>query len=486
MNPVLSLQAIATSGPSISNGNYFVVTADDVVPIDVYPRHDRGAGMDCLIEQEVLGQREEHVPQRLSELFQNFGFEWEPLSEPGHMRFIGYAAFMLDQAKNNAARVANSILQNLDIPVLRLDGASIVDPSSPVMNEYLRLTSNNGLYGDFPYVVMGAGSRYNLRQTGCFQKYSACLQGSLAVESLPVALFEISDSFRREPEDSLQLNFRLRRFHLPEAHIHAKTVRDAVEISLELHRRILPAMSELEADLVLLINATHEFASANHDYFKLLASQAKSLALLKVTPPGEMCEDGIEVDVEYKIVASTGCCRELSTFQIDEQITRNFGVRCIDGSTPSTIHAVFTGGIERYLYFVFDRVVRTESAGARRHLPLWISPVIARVAASDIEAADSTTSVARQLSDAGIRTELDDRGLDLEAMIANADAILAPYFVLVPADGSLVKVRDFESGIFRDMTVGELIGGIKDVSAQPQTESFQRLSRQPLNMSQGS
>src|SRR5262249_46448344 len=175
-----------------------------------------------------------------------------------------------------------------------------------------------------------------------------------------------------------------------------------------LHPRILSTLSELEADLVLLISATHEFAASHHDYFKQLASHTKSPALLKVSPPGRMCEDGVEVDVEYKIVDSAGCCRELSTFQIDEQITTNFGVRCDDGTTPATIHSVFSGGVERYLYLTLDRIVRSQVAGLRRHLPLWMSPVVARVVPAEAAATQSALSIAGQLSSAGIRTELDD------------------------------------------------------------------------------
>ena len=476
----------------VTDPRYYVVTSEGVVPIDVYPGTDLGAGMDCLIEQEVLGQRSERVPERLSELLQSFGFEWEPLSEPGHMRFLGHAAFMLGQAKNNAASVASSIFQSLDIPVLRLEGVSLVDPATPAMREYLRLTSiNAGLYGDSPYEVGGAGRSYLLRQTACFQKFSACLSRSLVADSLPVALFEISDSFRHEPADTLQLSYRLRRYHLPEAHIHTRNVRDAVEMSLQLHPRILLTLSELEADLVLLISATHEFACSNHDYFKLLASHMKSPALLKVSPPGRMCQDGVEVDVEYKIVDSEGCCRELSTFQIDEQITKNFGVRCDNETTPSTIHSVFSGGVERYLYFILDRIVRFESAGIRRRLPIWISPVLARVVPLDAAAAQSALSIACQLSGAGIRTELDDRGHDLESAVGDADSLLVPYVVrvsAVPTGGNdIVSVRDFRSGIFRDREVRELIAEIQNAGVRTCADKFQQLSRQPfaLRASQG-
>lgn len=478
---------IASSAPALADANYYVVTSQDVVPVNAYPGACLGAGMECLIEQEVFGRRSERTPDRLSELLQTFGFEWEPLSEPGHMRYLGYAAFMLNQAKKNAARVANSILQSLDIPVFHLDGVSLVDPSAPVMSEYLRMTSfNTGLYGDSPYEVRAAGRSYILRQTGCIQKFSACLSRRLAADSLPVALFEISDSFRREPEDNLQLSYRLRRFHLPEAHVHTRRVRDSVETSLKLHPQILLTLSELEADLVLLISATHEFARSNQDFFKQLVFDAKSPALLKVSPPGQMCEDGVEVDVEYKIVDSMGCCRELSTFQIDEQITRSFGVRCDDGTTPSTIHAVFSGGVERYLYFTLDQIVRFEAAGARRRLPLWISPIVVRVTPTDASAAQSALSIAGQISGAGIRTELDGRGCDLEYAIRDADSLVVPFLVIVGNGltdrNPIVNVRDFRSGVFRDRSLTELIAEIKNDGVQHLADDFQRLSRQPFNV----
>jgi threonyl-tRNA synthetase len=394
---------------------------------------------------------------------------------------------MFGQAKDNAASAACSALRSLDIPSLRLDGVNLVDPATPSMGEYLKMTwSHAGLYGDGPYEVGGADRPYLLRQTSCFGKFSACKSRPLAAGSLPLALFEISDSFRREPEDTLQLSYRLRRFHLPEAHIHGRDLRDAVDMSLPLHRHILGILSELDAELVLLINATYEFAAANHDYLKLLAAEAHSPAMLKVAPPGTMCEDGVEVDVEYKVVDSAGYCRELSTFQIDEQITRSFGIRCDDGTVPSTIHSAFSGGVERYLYLALDRIVRYEAAGVRRHLPLWLTPVVARVVPADAAAIRSALAVATRLSNSGVRSELDDRGRGLASAIADADSLLVPYVVLVDADlpaaGHVVQVRDFGSGLFRDRDIRELIAEIDSRGRRPGADGFQRLSRQHFNV----
>jgi threonyl-tRNA synthetase len=469
--------------------DYYVVTADAVVPIGDYPAAARGAGLAGLIEQEVRGRRLERTPPRLAELLETFGFAWEPLSEPGHMRVLDHAAFMLDRAKTYAARQAAAIFRALDVPCVNLDGVSLVDPYAPVMREYLRLTTRERLYGDAPYQVGGGDRTYMLRQTACLQKYSACLDRRPAAGALPVALFEISDSFRREPAETLRLGYRLRRFHLPEAHIHGRGVRDSAELTGHLHGRILRVLAELEADLVLLISATHEFAAAYPGYLNRLAAAAGAPALLKVAPPGGICGDGVEVDVEYKLVDALGCCRELSTFQIDDLITRAFGVRCADGSTPSTIHAVPTGGVERHLFAQLDRIVRGEAAGLRRHLPLWLSPVVARVVSAGPESTGAAAALARRLAAAGIRTELDDREHDLDSAIRDADALLVPYLLCADAaagsaaaEGGGVRVRDYRSGVFRDRDLAAVIAEVRGRDDPPAPDGFPRLSRRPFDV----
>jgi threonyl-tRNA synthetase len=472
--------------PTSAGWEHHVVTADDVVPLADYPAADRGPGLTSLIEQEVLDQRRERIPLRLAELFRTFGFEWEPLSEPGHMRVFDRAAFMLGRAKEYATRTAAATFRSLDVSWIDLDGVSIIDPATPVVREYLKLTARDGdLYGDKPYQVDGGDRAYMLRQTACFQKYSACLDRRLTAGSLPTALFEISDSFRREPAETLQLSFRLRRFHLPEAHVHSRGVQDALELSRHLHPRILQVLAELEVDLVLLISATHEFARTHADYLKQLAAEAGCPALLKVSAPGEICADGVEVDVEYKPVDSLGCCRELSTFQIDDLITRRFGVRCDDGTTPSTIHSVLTGGVERYLFCALDRIVRGEAAGLRPHLPLWLTPVAARVVPAGPRSAAAALAVARRLVAAGVRTELDDREHDLDSAIRDADALLVPYLLWVDAataDSGAVRVRDYGSAAFRDRDLEEVIAEARDPGEQSVSTGVPpRLSRHPFN-----
>ena len=201
-------------------------------------------------------------------------------------------------------------------------------------------------------------------------------------------MFELSDSYRREAVRRLQLCARLRRFHLPELHIHTRNMPAAVELSVALNEIIVAQISEVADEWQLLISATHEFARSHEQYLRTLAATVRMPLLLKVYPPGRLCQDGVEIDVEYKVSDANGCPREFSTFQIDERITRSFGLRC-RGQTRSekgmaTIHGVLTSSVERYLYFAFDRIARLEAAAIVSHYrcgyaqPLFVLFLLAR------------------------------------------------------------------------------------------------------------
>jgi threonyl-tRNA synthetase len=468
--------------PGTSRADY-VVTPEGVTLLGDFPPRDRGPALDTLIALEVLGQRLERVPDRVADLLHRFGFEWEPLSEPGHMRMLDHAAFLHERAREHAAHTAAAAFGALDVPCATLDGVSLVDAVAPVMRDYLTLTAAEPeLYGAGPYEITRIDGSYLLRQTSCIQKYSVCRDRPLAAASLPVALFEISDSFRREPEETLQLSYRLRRFHLPEAHVHSRRLAEAVDLSLLLHQRILRVLAELAADAVLLVNQTHRFFTAYPDYVVRLVEQAGCPALLRVAAPGQRCQDGVEVDVEYKLIDALGCCRELSTFQIDEEITRRFGVRCDDGNLPTTIHAVLTGGVERYVFLALDGVARAEAAGRPRHLPLWLSPVVARVVPVAADAVGAALTVADRLVAAGIRADVDDRGGGPGAAVADADALLVPVLIEVDeaAGDGRVRVHRYGSAESREERLDHVVAELRRDSRPGATARPPRLSRRPF------
>ncbi|MGY5055122.1 aminoacyl--tRNA ligase-related protein [Streptomyces sp. 900105755] len=478
----MTASASTSFPPTTRAGGDYVVFLDRTVAVSELPEDGHGPALDALLAQEVRGERRERVPERVAALLDGFGFGWEPLSEPGHMRAVGDAAYLLARCQERAADAAASAFRDLDIPWIGVDGVSLVDTKAPVVASYMTLTSGvPGLYGDAPYAVTGEHDGYVLRQTSCFQKFSVCRERRLARRALPVALFEISDSYRREPADELQLCYRLRRFHLPEAHVHTAGVGPAVETTIQLHRHVIGILADLGVEVALLVTASHAFVTEHPDYTGQLVAAAGVPALLRIGPAGSQCQDGVEVDVEYKVLDSTGVCRELSTFQIDRDITRQFGVRCDDGSHPATIHTVLTGGVERYLYTVLDRVAQAEAQGTPRPLPLWLTPLHVRVLPADTRSLGAALATADHLLRAGLRVEVDDRFPDADQAVADATASLVPALLRVgTAAGGRpsTEVRRLGTAAFRDVDVPELVGSL--TAGAPDLGHAPRLSRRPF------
>ena len=465
---------------------FFIATPADLVALDQLPAGERSAGLESLIEQELHGRRAESVPPRVADLCRRFGFEWEPIAELGHMRFVGPGAFMFSRAREVAAEAAREAVRALRIPLVEIEGVNLLDESTTLMRRYAELLANEpGLYGSRPYEVAGEDARrLVLRQTGCLQKLAVCRDRHLSEGGLPLALFEISDSYRQEPAETLQLGARLRRFHLPEAHLHTAGLEEAVGLSLELAGSFAREASRLTDDLQLFVSASHRFASRRPDYFMRLAAILGRPVLVKRYPAGAICQDGVEVDVEYKVIDALGCAREFSTFQLDERITRVFGLGG-PGRPLATIHAVFTSSVERYLYFQLDRVAASEARGVRATLPLELSPVVVRLIPSESAALQRALELAPVFEGAGIRVDVDDRPIEVARKLADADAELVPYQILLAAaddQDRRVAVRACRTGAIERRPLSELGTELVREERRPrfrQSSGF-RLSRRPL------
>jgi threonyl-tRNA synthetase len=425
---------------------------------------DRAAwarGLASLVDQEVLGRRRGPVHPRVRQLLARFGFEFEPASEPGHMRFQPSAAQMLQRVTTYAEARARAIAADLGIPFDRVEGVNVIDGSAPVLRDYLRLIHGEGdLYGAQPYFLAPPRPHLLLRQTACLQKYSVAQEWDSAATVLPRCLYELSDSFRGEPEDDLQLSFRLRRFRVPEAHLHARSLDESVAQAERVHALISSDLAGHTGEVALLVTATHEFVRRHRGFLVRLTARAGAPALLKEIPPGALCQDGVEIDVEYKFVDATGFARELSTFQIDELITRSVGVSRPEAPV-TTIHTVPIGSAERFVFAAFDRIARLEADGGRARLPLWLSPVAVRLAWDRDQAPPPgvVDALCLALEAHRLTVDIDDRPMPLAEKVAAADTELVPLVLLLgrASTADLVEVRCFDNERTSTMRLPDLL-----------------------------
>lgn len=421
---VLADGDIIPLGPGFADGQAGWSRADELLPSLDLP------GIPSLVAQEMHGTRHLTAPGDVETLLRRAGFDWEPATEPGHMRLLPPAAFILSQVLHYAETSTRRMATALGLPFESISGINVIDGSADMLRNYMRLLdAATGVYGTSPYRLADPTSTLLLRQTSCLQKYSVARDWVLDDRHLPRCLYELSDSFRREREADLELCFRLRRFHLPESHIHSSSLGELQELGLGLHEQITAELGRWTDGHVLLLTASDRFASENPEYLQRLAATTQRPALLKVCGPDEMCEDGIELDVEYKIVDGYGHARELSTFQLDELITRAFGF----ASPLVTMHAVPLGGAERFVYAVFDLVSSRLRSGVFAHLPLWMTPTAVRAVweRGETAAAETARRIAVTLEASGIRTDLDDRPVPLGRKLHEARQDLVPYQILV-------------------------------------------------------
>jgi threonyl-tRNA synthetase len=486
--------SIVGKAPHSTNDTLFVVDSDRPVPLVEAKLIQESPALSSLIQQEVHRNGRARTSERVSGLLERFGFDWEAVTEPGHMRFGPAATFVTAAAARYAEARARSIADALDLPFDVVDGVKLVDAAAPALRDYLTLISAAPeLYGRESYELQSPHETLQLRQTGCLQKF-LMLQHWGSDSVLPRCIYELSNSFRGEPVGDLELCFRLRHFRLPEAHVHARSLIESVAQARVVHRAIVDDLTPVVGRLAMLISTTAEFAATYEDMIVDLTRDAESPALLCVSPPGVACQDGVELDVEYKFADSEGFARELSTFQIDERIGRAFGLGTRDVPL-TTIHCVPIGSVERFVFAAFDRIARLEAAGGSPRLPLWMSPTVVRIVLppdGNPGIADVAEIVAT-LAGNGVRVDVDDRPIGVAAKSADARADLVPVQIHVSdADATAadaLHVTKFESPAARGepMSLACLVDQLMaapDFTESPRLHRPRRLSEIPQRLSQ--
>jgi threonyl-tRNA synthetase len=131
--------------------------------------------------------------------------------------------------------------------------------------------------------------------------------------------------------------------------------------------------------------------------------------------------------IDFMAFDAIGRRHQVATIQLDFVQPENFGLYCINEEGKKErvvmIHCAVMGSIER-----FSATYLEHCAG---NLPLWLSPVQVRI----LPIADAHKSKADELlgmlSDAGIRTEIDDSNIGFGKRVRKAKEDKLPYFIVI-------------------------------------------------------
>jgi threonyl-tRNA synthetase len=417
-----------------------------------------GPGMkefESLVEKEALKKGLTGGEPRYLEYARRFGLEWESYADLGQMRF-GPESDMIIQLLSD---YANQVIRRIGIPILNVRGTNMFDVNVKPIKEHLQL------FGSRAYELDVDERTFVLRYAACFQQFSMVKDWTLSYRTLPFGTFEVADSYRMEQSGELLLSFRLRKFLMPDLHIYLKNLSEAIDVGRKVHDRIYEEIRRINREYVSIYNTTRSFFQHNKDLFIEMARVEKKPLLLNFVPEGHYYW---VLNVEYNIIDDLDRPREIGTFQIDVGNAQRFDIHYAnekgEREYPVIIHTAVIGGLERYLFALLDSAVRMERQGKKPMLPVWVSPVHARVIPLSKQLVKDGMVILDKLEEAGIRADLDDRDDTLQSRIRDAELSWVPYIVVFgerELKSDKLSVRTREDGKEIKTSVTELISRIR-------------------------
>jgi threonyl-tRNA synthetase len=435
---------------------YFVLTKDgSLIEADKYKFKEGEEDFRILVEQEAFGAKGRENPEpSYIKFMKKFGIEWEEMSDLGHMRYGPLGAFIFDML----GEYVSSVVSKLPFPVYFVKGTNMFNLKEKAIAEHA------SLFGQRMYVAKSEDRHLVLRYAACFQQFAMIKHWQLSYNSLPFGAFEIADSYRFEQSGELLLGFRVRRLMMPDLHVFCKDLEEAKEQFLILHKTIHSEMEKIGRKYVSLYNLTSlEFLEKNREFFMKLVEREHNPVLICVYPPG--INYYWVLNIEYHIIDELGRAREIGTVQIDLGNAERFGITYVDKNGkkrhPIILHTAILGSLERFMYTIFDNLVKMENPT----LPLWLSPIQVRIIPVSSKYIEEAKKLVVRFRERMIRADLDDREETVEKKVRDAETSWINYIIVFGEKEIATKklmVRDRKRGQIREMLEEDLIKEIEE------------------------
>ncbi|MBO7745243.1 threonine--tRNA ligase [Paenibacillus sp. MWE-103] len=313
----------------------------------------------------------------------------------------------------------------------------------------------------FPKMVMD-NEELVLRPMNCPHHMMVYKSEMRSYRDLPVRVAELGTMHRYEMSGALTGLHRVRAMTLNDAHIFARPdqIKDEFARVINLIRQVYEDFGIKEYRFRL----SYRDPQDTEKYFqndemwemsqRMLREVVEELGLPFFEAEGEAAFYGPKLDVQIK--TALGKEETLSTAQLDFLLPERFELEYVgdDGKKhrPVVIHRGIISTMERMTAFLLENF-----AGA---LPLWLSPVQAKIIPVSTAYEAYAREVEEKLQLAGIRVESDLRNEKLGYKIREAQLEKAPYMLVVgenEANSESVSVRKRGEGDLGSKPVAELI-----------------------------
>jgi threonyl-tRNA synthetase len=347
---------------------------------------------------------------------------------------------------------------------------------------YKRVTTPNitksGLYhtsGHLPYYkddmyppmkLDDSEEEYFLKPMNCPHHHMIFDATQHSYRDLPLRLAEYGTCYRYESSGELFGLMRVRGFAQNDSHIYCteeQAVEEFVKV-MKLHEYYYKTLgiNDYHLELALRDPKNTDKYHGNEEMWikaeKLMREAVKQVDIPMVEEIGSAAFYGPKID--FIIHSKIGREFAISTNQIDLFMGDRFGLKFTDKDgkekTPVIIHRAPLGSHERFIGFLIEHF-----GGA---FPTWLSPVQVKILPISEKHLGYANEVLKNLKEAGIRVELDERSETLGNKIRNAQNEKIPYMLVLgdkEIENKEVSVRN-RAGENSTMQLSNFIGIIKD------------------------
>lgn len=416
--------------------------------------------------------------------------DYESSSDPGNLRFYPEGklikSLLEDHVRNS---LANYRAIEVETPIMY----SVLHPS---LKDYLE---------KFParqYSISGKGkgkdngneSDLFLRFAACFGQFLMSKEMNISYKNLPLKIFELAPSFRKEKRGELAGLRRLRKFTMPDMHTLCRDMDEALvefKKQYELCMQVLAEIGFSPTDYEVALRFTREFyegegegdsdadgamrtgTTTNKEFIKRIARIAGRPVLVEMWDQRYFY---FVLKFEFNFVDASAKASALSTVQIDVENAERYDISYTDADgrqrRPIILHCSPSGAIERCIYALLEKAYmdmypdtdRDTADGVMPMLPLWLSPTQLRLIPVADRHLKYISEILSALNGNGagndnyngsepkarIRIDIDDRDETVSKKIRDAGREWVPY-VAVIGDREMekktvsVRIRDESS-----------------------------------------
>lgn len=321
-------------------------------------------------------------------------------------------------------------------------------------------------YKENMFILEADDTEYCLKPMNCPDTFLFYTSKRRSFRELPLRISEGGILHRNELTGALNGLFRVRQFTQDDAHIFVtpEQVQDEIAELIDIAREVY-GLFALRYDFTLSTRPEKfmgDPALWDEAEAALAAALDRHVGDYRVEH-GDGAFYGPKIDIQ--LTDCLGRRWQCGTIQLDFQQPLNFDMKYIGsdnhGHRPIVIHRAIFGSFERFFGILLEH-----TAGA---FPTWLAPVQAVVIPISDKSVDYAWSVKRQLSEAGLRVETDDRNQKMGYKIREAEVRKVPYMLVVgerEAESKTCNLRTYKDGKRGDMSVDAVVAEMNKVVSE--------------------